>query len=75
LRRRVAFRDIVIYRALNSGFLNLLTIGGGPSVSGYGSRGWPLFVLDMGDSWSGGAGSLIGVLGGRGGGVDASDPL
>lgn len=31
--------------ALNSGFFNLFTIGGGPSVSGYGSLGFA-FGLD-----------------------------
>ena len=55
-----------------SGFLSLLTIGGGPSVSGYGSREFPFARGGGGIDWNcrggGGGPSLIGVLGGRGGG-------
>jgi hypothetical protein len=51
-----------------SGFLALLTIGGGPSVSGYGSRGVP-FGLPIAAGRNGIAvsGPLIGVFGGLGG--------
>jgi len=58
-----------------SGFRNLLTIGGGPSSwsTGYGGLGaafgLPVFIGDV-RCLAGILGSLIGVLGGRGGGSD-----
>ena len=54
---------VAYHLGLNSGFLSLFTIGGGPSVSGYGNLGLPLGL----DSGGGRSASDIGVLGGIGG--------
>ena len=55
-----------------SGFLALLTTGGGPSVSGYGNLGLP-FDLPAGRSGIVVSGSLMGVFGGRGGAIVGGD--